>query len=607
MAAKTLFTFLEQQAERRAQSTAVFFRRGDTWQSLSWEQLARDVRELAVGLLTLDLKPGDRVALIAPSCVEWLVIDLALASCGARPVAIPARFPIAEWPTLIERTGAALAVVADAAAAAALEERRALLPSLRAILTLDPAPTAAATSGVGIERLTCDQLRTRGRSAQGARGGMLIALREAIADEDVACLHYTLGTMERAKCVAIAHDALHYQVEALARLDLVKANDLVLLCIPLAHVYGRVMAGLWLRLGHALALADSPDELLEVVGALQPTIVVAPPRVFELLYGTIVRSGRDGRGPRSAMFAWAMGQARARMDRERAGRRLRGLGWSIARHAVFNLVADRLRRLFGGRVRLFVTGPGPLAERVAQFFRYSDIEIRRSYGLTESCGISCIEGAGAGKIGSSGRPLPGTEVRIADDGEILLRGRGLMKCYWDYPEHGLAVDGDGFLHTGDIGELDRDGDLTVHGRKEDLIRMRDGTVVEPHLLEAALRANAFIAHVLVDGTGGRELIALVTLDRDTIASWARARRLPVHEPSQLVHAPEVRRLIQSVIDDRNRKHPPGLGIKRFAIVDHPFTIGDELTETMRLRRERVRQKYRVTIDALHGVDDPGDA
>lgn len=604
MTARTLHSHLEQQVERRPQSTAVLFRGGTGWQSLSWDELAVAVREVAVGLLTLDLKPGDRVALIAPSCVEWTIVDLALCACGACGVAIPARFPAEEWPVLIERAGAALAVVADAEAAAALLARRGQVPSLRAIVMLRP---PAAEGAAAIEQLTFEQLRGRGRAAQGARAGALAARRDAVADADVACMHYTLGTMERAKCVAIAHDALQYEVEALARLELVKPNDLLILSMPLAHVFGRVMAALWLKLGHAIAFADSSDELLDVVGTLQPTAVVAPPRVFELLYGTIVRSGRDSRGARSTLFAWAMNSARSRMDRERAGRRLGRLGWVIARHAVFNRVAGRLRRLFGGRVRLFITGTAPLADRVAKFYRYAGVEILRSYGLTESCGISCIDSIGGGKIGSAGRPLPGTEVRIADDGEILLRGRGLMKCYWDFPENGLTVDSDGFLHTGDIGELDHDGYLTVHGRKEDLICMRDGRVVEPHVLEAALRTNAFVSHVLVDGSGGRELVALVALDRDTVSSWARARRLPSTDFPEISHAPEVRRLIQSVVDDRNRKYPPGQGIKRFAIVDRPFTIGDELTETMRLRRERVRQKYRVTIDVLHGVDDPGDA
>ena len=606
MTARTIHTLLEQQVERRAQSTAVLFRGSTGWQSLSWEELAVAVRDVAVGLLTLDLKPGDRVALIAPSGVEWIVTDLALAACGGCGVAIPARFPAEEWPALIERTGAALAVVGDAQAVAALQARSGQAPSLRAIVVLRPSagdPVAASA----IERLTFEQLRGRGRAAQGARASRLVALRDAVVDSDVACLHYTRGTMERAKCVAITHDALQYEVEALARLELVKPNDLMILSMPLAHVFGRVMAGLWLKLGHAIAFADSSDELLEIVATLQPTAVVAPPRMFELLYGTIVRSGRDSRGARSSLFAWAMSQARSRMDRERDGRRTGRLGWVIVRHAVFNRLANRLRRLFGGRVRLFITGTAPLADSIAQFYRYAGVEILRSYGLTESCGISCIDGVGAGKIGSAGRPLPGAEVRIAADGEILLRGRGLMKCYWDFPENGLTVDSDGFLHTGDIGELDHDGYLTVHGRKEDLIGMRDGRVVEPHVLEAALRANAFISHVLVDGAGGRELVALIALDRDTVTSWARARRLPLGDLPEVSHAPEVRRLIQSVVDDRNRKYPPGQGIKRFAIVDHPFTIGDELTETMRLRRERVRQKYRVTLDVLHGVDDPGDA
>ncbi|MFH1809617.1 MAG: AMP-binding protein [Pseudomonadota bacterium] len=602
MAAKTLYSLLQHQVEQRPMAVAALLQERGRWRNLTWEELGREVHEIALGLLTLDVNKGDRVAIIARSRVEWVAVDLATSACGAISAAILHRLPAEQCADLVERTGCAVVFVDSAEYARRLLEAR-RLPTLRHVVVFEQDPQVGASSAEVLDLL---ELRRRGLVAQGARAPLLQRRLESLEPADTSTMLFTSGTREEMKIVAISHDALVYEVEALARLEFIDSGDVMLLCMPMAHAFARVFCGLWLRSGGTISLADSTRELFEYIEVVQPTLMAAPPRVFELLYGTIVRSGHDVRGPRSRLFAWAMKQAREHMLRQREGAEPQDLRWKLAQHAVFERIEERLRTLFGGRARRFICGGGPLADRVNYFFSFAGIDIDLSYGLTEATGISCLNTAGRGKIGSVGPTLPGTEIRIGDEGEILLRGRGLMKGYWAQPEDALEFTEDGFLRTGDLGELDVDGFLRVQGRVEDVISFADGRILDPMRIEMALRTNAFVGHALIDGNGSGELVALVSLDPEAIQTWARGLHLPYRTLADLSRAPEVRRLIQGVIDDRNRRYKAGQGVRRFAIVENPFAIGDELTATMRLRRHHVRAKYRVTLDALHGADDVGE-
>lgn len=605
MPPRTPYGWLLHQVEVRPDVMAAVHPIEGRWEALTWAQIGDQVQELALGLLTLDLKPGDRVALIARSQLQWATADLAINACGAVATALLDRFPVAELANLLAVCRCKIAVV-DISTARALLPHLQRMPELEHLLVMEGEGVVALENpGAHPNIITLDSVQQRGRAARASRLGQLTATHAAVREQDPAAMLSTVGTTEKVKLAVLSHDAVAYEIEATARLALVSTTDRVLVCMPLAHAFSRVWLGLWTRAGFCIAFADSTPDLFDRIRLVQPTVLAAPPRVFELLYGTIVRSGQIAGGGKRRIFAWGMKQARKQMLRE-GNPALLQLGWNVARRAVFEPLTSRLRILFGDQLRLFVTGGAPLADRIAYFFDYAGVHLMPTYGLTETGGISCVNFGGREKIGTVGPPLPGTEIRIAPDGEILVRGRGVMLGYWREPDAAVRISEEGFLHTGDVGELDPDGFLRVSGRRDQLIHLEDGSVVSPHRVEMALRTNAFVGHAYVEGCADGTLVALLSLDPENIRAWARQRELPFNDFANLARSPEVRRLMDEVVADRNRRFRAGRGIKRYAIADHPFSIGDELTATMRVRRRYVQQKYRVTLDAIHGRDDLGD-
>ena len=597
--ARTFFELLTRQAEARPSEVAGLVETDGQWRNLTWEDLERQVGELAMGLLALDVSPGDRVAIVAPASIEWVIADLAVMSVGAISAVILHRWPQQRWAELIAQTGCRLAFVNDVTGRQALAKERSKVPNLRHIVALKSVPEPNPDQVENMALLDLIGLRRKGRQVAGGRQAMWRARMREQEIQDLATLMYTGGTTDDIKIVAHTHDALMYEVSAVQRLELIDQSDVLLLGMPLSNAFARVFVGLWLRSGAKIAFADTIHDIFDKIPVVRPTVLAASARVYEALYGTVVRTGQEARGARSRMFSWAMSLARDHSRGVNLNQGHQRLQWAMAQRLVFERLGARLRRLFGGRLRRLICGGSALSDRIANFFSHTGIDIDVGYGLTETCGVTCFNISGRAKLGTVGPALPGSELRIAEDGEILIRGRGLMRSYWVEPPSALRITADGFLCTGDVGSLDIDGFLRVEGRKEDRIVMASGLVVSPMNVEMALRTNAFIGHVLVDGDGEQEIVALVSLDVETVRTWARANRLPYQNFASLARSPEVRRLIQSVIDDRNRRFVDEKKVQRFVVMEHSFAIGDELTANMRLRRQWVVEKYRTILQTLH--------
>lgn len=604
---QTYDQLLRMQARQRPTEVAAIVPFEQGWRQLTWEDLSRQVDELAMALLALDVKAGDRIAIIADASIDWVVADLAIMSVGAVSAVILHRLPIRDWPGLIHASGCTLAFVAQPDAAEDLNARRHQVSSLRHIISLQPrSEHSEKPDPQSLFQYDLIALRRLGRQVSGGRKTLLQARIDQRKVSDLATLMYTAGTTDDLKIVAHSYDALNYELSALSRLELLDTKDLMLLGMPLSHAFARVMLGLWLRSGAQIAFADSITDIFDHVALVRPTVFVAAARVYESLYGTVVRSGQEARGAKSRVFSWAMNLARDHRRGVEMVQGRQGLEWSLAQRLVFKRLGTRLRRLFGGRIRRMICGGAALSDRIANFFSYAGFDVDVGYGLTETCGLTCFNQSGRRKLGSVGPALPGSELRLADDGEILIRGRGLLRSYWNEPRSALQINADGFLCTGDVGSLDMDGFLRVEGRKEDRFTMASGLVVSPMNQEMALRTNAFIGHVLIDGEGEEQIVALVSLDRESVRSWALANALPYRDFASLARSPELRKLVQSIIDDRNRRYPVERQIQRFAVLDRSFRIGTELTAGMRVMRTRVRAEYRSILQALHASRKQGE-
>jgi long-chain acyl-CoA synthetase len=538
----------------------------DGWRPVSWEDAAARVEALTHGLLARGVRHGDRVAVVSRTRLEWILLDWAIMSIGAVVVGLYPTSSAKECEYVLQHSEAVLALVEDEEQARKIVSVRGSLPALREIMQFD--------------RLA--KLEAEGRLAKHLRP-------EPVAEDDLATLIYTSGTTGPPKGCMLTHRNL---VTAAIRVveGMNRPGDLVLLFLPMAHSYARLAHQAASHRGATVALVADVARVPEALATVRPTVLPSVPRVYEKVHANTLGEIERAGGMHKRIGLWALGvgarTSRARREGRKVGRLL-ARQERLADRLVFAKVRDRL----GGRLRVGVSGAAPLSPDVMEFFHALGVPVVEGYGLTETASSATVNEPGDFRIGTVGRPVDGAEVRLAEDGEILIRSDSVFAGYYKEPEAtAAALTEDGWLRTGDVGEIDDDGFLRITDRKKDLIITAGGKNIAPQNLENALKTSRFVSQAIVVGDRRPYVTALVTLDEAEVAASDR-------DPQALV---------QELVDDVNRDRTRVEQIKRFVILPRDFSQEEgEVTPTLKLRRKVIHEHFADEIEQLYASSESG--
>ncbi|MET7732555.1 AMP-binding protein [Streptomyces sp. NPDC005402] len=574
----------------------------DDWKSLSWAQAAERVYAIAAGLIELGVQPEQRVALASSTRIDWILADLGIMCAGAATTTIYPQTNAGESAFILSDSESRVLIAEDAAQLAKAVEKRGELPALTHVVVIDPA---------GVETadwiLTLDELEARGAARLEKDPDLIKERVGAITKDQLATLIYTSGTTGRPKGVRLPHDNWAYMAKATAATGLISGEDVQYLWLPLAHVFGKVLTSGQIEVGHVTAVDGRVDKIIENLPVVQPTYMAAVPRIFEKVYNGVAAKARAGGGAKYKIFQWAaeVGReyAKAAQDNfRRTGVASAPFGLS-ARHKVADaLVFAKIREAFGGNLRACVSGSAALAPEIGYFFAGAGIHILEGYGLTESSAASFVNPGEAYRTGTVGKPLPGTEVRIADDGEILLRGPGIMEGYHGQPEKTAEVlEADGWFHTGDIGELSPDGYLKITDRKKDLIKTSGGKYIAPAEVEGQFKAVCpYVSNILVHGADRNFCTALIALDEVSILEWAKENGLEGKPYAEVVAAPATVSMVEGYVKQLNEGLQRWQTIKKFRLLPRDLDVEHgEITPSLKLKRPVVEREYKHLIDEMY--------
>ncbi|MFI9253410.1 AMP-dependent synthetase/ligase [Streptomyces sp. NPDC053069] len=574
----------------------------DDWKSLSWAQAAERVYAIAAGLIELGVQPEQRVALASSTRVEWILADLGILCAGGATTTIYPQTNADESAFILSDSESRVLIAEDAAQAAKAVEKRAELPDLTKVVVIDPA--GAETSDWVI---TLAELEQRGVAYLETHPELIKERVGAITKDQLATLIYTSGTTGRPKGVRLPHDNWAYMAKAIAATGLISGEDVQYLWLPLAHVFGKVLTSGQIEVGHVTAVDGRVDKIIENLPVVQPTYMAAVPRIFEKVYNGVAAKAREGGAAKYKIFQWAAEVAReyAKVSQDnfrRTGTHAVPFGLAAKHKVADALVYGKLRDAFGGRLRACVSGASALAPEIGYFFAGAGIHILEGYGLTESSAASFVNPGEAYRTGTVGKPLPGTEVRIADDGEILLRGPGIMEGYHGLPEKTTEVlESDGWFHTGDIGELSPDGYLRITDRKKDLIKTSGGKYVAPAEVEGQFKGVCpYVSNILVHGADRNYCTALIALDEIAILDWAKENGLEGRPYAEIVAAPQTVEMVDGYVRQLNAGLQKWQTIKKFRLLPRDLDVEHgEITPSLKLKRPVVEREYKHLIDEMY--------
>jgi long-chain acyl-CoA synthetase len=577
----------------------------DEWRVLSWRQAADRVDAIAAGLMDLGVRPEERVAIAAATSVDWIFADLGVMCAGAATTTVYPTTNADETVFILSDSGSRVLIAENAEQLAKAREHRAELPELAHVVVMDPAAAADADGDGWV--LSLADLEKRGAAYLEQHPGVIAETVGAITKDQLATLIYTSGTTGRPKGVCLPHDAWAYMARAIQAIDLLDENDVQYLWLPLAHVFGKVLTAGHIAVGHVAAVDGRVDKIIENLPVVQPTYMAAVPRIFEKVYNGVAARAREGGAAQYKIFRWAADVAREYAKATQESMRLTGtrsapLGLRTKHAVADRLVFAKLRAAFGGRLRACVSGSAALAPEIGYFFAGAGIHILEGYGLTESSAASFVNPGEQYRTGTVGKALPGLEVRIAEDGEVLLRGPGIMRGYHKLPEKTAEVlEPDGWLHTGDIGELSPDGFLKITDRKKDLIKTSGGKYIAPAEIEGHFKAVCpYVSNVLVLGGGRNFCSALLALDAPSILAWAAENGQEGKEYAEVVASPEVRDLIAGYVEEVNTSLQRWQQVRQFRILPRDLDVehGD-LTPSLKLKRPVVEREFAPLIEEMY--------
>jgi len=569
---------------------------GDGWTSLTWQQTKDYAFELGAGLVSLGIEVEDRVGIASSTRIEWVLADLGIMCAGGATTTVYPTTKAEDVGYILNDAEVKVVFAEDADQVSKALELAAESPALSTIVQIDGDTVEDARV------ISWDRLRELGREWIGEHPDGLEQIIGGLTKDNLATLIYTSGTTGRPKGVRLVHDCWLYEGDSVDAVNILSPDDLQYLWLPLSHVFGKALLAIQLRIGFATAVDGRIDRIVAGLGEVRPTFMAGAPRIFEKVRATVMM--REKSAIATKIFEWAFGVGRRTIPTRIANRPLTGLDkirYAIARKLVFS----KLENTMGGRVRFFISGSAALSREVQEWFYAAGLLILEGYGLTESSAAIFVNlPDGRTKFGTVGPPLPGTEVKIADDGEILVKGRAVMRGYHNRAEETAEVLVDGWFHTGDIGELDSDDYLRITDRKKDLIKTSGGKYVAPQKVTGVLKAECpYLSEVIVHGEHRKYITALLTLDGDAIRGWAEQNGLGELSYADLTQHPQVKELIDGYVQEANGKLERWETIKRFAILPSDLSVDSgEVTPSMKVRRKTVIDRNQDLLDTLYDAD-----
>jgi long-chain acyl-CoA synthetase len=579
---KTIADMMAAAAEKFGDHAAVKFKRDGTWHEVSFAEVGEIVSELARGLIDLGLQPGDRVALLCTTRPEWTYADFAITSAGGVVVPIyPTNSP-SECAWVTSNSEARFIVVEDAEQAAKIAEVRGELPALEQVIAVEPTVEGA---------ISLEELRERGRGRDAAE---LAERAAAVKPGDPYTFIYTSGTTGPPKGCVLTHGNYREVLNSCESIGALEAGEVAYLYLPLAHSYALLIQLLAIDLGSTIAyFGGDTKQIVVELNEVHPTYLPSVPRIFEKIYTLVTANGDPAKIKAATQVGLKVRQL------QEAGQEVPAelqQHFDAAEEALFKNV----RAAFGGNLKQANTGAAPIAKEILEFFFACGVPVLEGYGMTETSTVCTTQTRERYKIGTVGFAIPGSEVRIADDGEILLKGPNIFQGYYKMQDASWGTIVDGWMHTGDLGSLDEDGFLSITGRKKDIIITAGGKNLTPANIENDLKQSRWISQAVMHGDRRPYPVVLVTLDPEEAPALAQELGIEDADPAALAEHPKVHERIQGILDEVNRNYAQVEQVKKFTILDHDLSQETgELTPTLKVKRNVVNEKYADRFEKLY--------
>lgn len=566
----------------------------DEWTSLTWQHVGERVDLIAAGLMALGISPEDRVGLAAATRYEWVIADFAILSAGAATTTVYPSTNAEDVAFIIANSGSRIVIAEDQQQVDKLLAHRSELPAVEKIIIMD-----GTGDGAGV--ISLPELEQLGKQFLANSPTAVTDRIAGIQPDQLATVIYTSGTTGKPKGVRLKHEAWTYTAAAINSLGVLSDRDLNYLWLPLAHAFGKVMLALPLVVGFPTVIDGRVDKIIDNIAIIRPTFMAAVPRIFEKVHGRVMETVAEQGGVKKWIFDWALGIGTAVSQARQENRRVSPL-LSIQHTIADRLVFSPIRQRFGGRLRFFISGAAALGHDVAQWFDAVGITVLEGYGLTETAAASSLNRLQANRCGTVGWPFPGTEIAIADDGEVLIKGPGVMSGYHDLPDVTAEVlDADGWFHTGDIGDIDAQGYLRITDRKKDMFKTSQGKYVAPSAIAAKFKGLCSLAsEIIIYGESAPYCVALISLDSDEVIQWADRNGLQGKSFAEIARHEKTRAFVGGYIDTLNEQLNRWEHVKRFSIIDRELTVeAGDITPSLKLKRKVVLGKFQDELDKLY--------
>ena len=568
----------------------------DEWVSLDWVETQRRVDVLAAGLLALGLRSEERVTIVAGTRIEWVLANQAKNCAGGATTTIYPNTTGDDFDHIIGDSGSVMVIAEDATQLAKLDAAPKVAAGVTHVVLMDG-------EGDGVRVLSWADLVERGEAKLTAEPGAVDAAIAATTSDQLATLIYTSGTTGQAKGVELLHSCWLYEGFTLRDMEIIPPGFVQYLWLPLSHVFGKALIAAQLAIGFSSAVDGRVDRIVSGLGEVRPEFMCGAPRIFEKVRSAVLLSFPRG-GIQGRIARWAFSVGRDSREYRLAGKPMPATmraSYALADKLVFS----KLKAKMGGNVEFFVSGSAKLSAQVQAWFYSAGLLLVEGYGMTETSAISCFNVPQRPRLGTVGPGIPGTEIRIAEDGEVLIKGPGVMRGYHNDPERTAEVLVDGWFHTGDIGVFDADGYLSITDRKKDLMKTSGGKYVAPVKVESVIAATIpYVSQVVAVGDGRKYISVLLTMDRDNLAKWAARKQLSDLSYTELTQHPELRKTLERFVASANTKLERWETVKRFAVLPAEFSVDDGgVTPNMKIRRKVVTDLYADLVDSLYD-DDP---
>jgi len=571
---------------------------GDNWRSMTWRQAGERVKAIAAGLVALGLHREERVGILCNTRLEWLLADLGILSAGGATTTVYPSSTAEECAFILHDSETKYVFAEDGKQVDKLRAHKAEMPTLAKVILLDGAPDKRDGDWV----VTLADLEAKGAEILAKDPRAVDDLVAGIQASHLATLIYTSGTTGKPKGVRLLHDCWAYCADAMQAIHLWTDSDVQYLWLPMSHSFGKVLLAGHIASGSVTAVDGRIPKLVDNLAVVRPTLMAAVPRIFEKVYNRIIEKSKQGSPLKQKIFAWAVEVGKEGSKLRQQGKEPSGL-LALKLKLADRLVFDKIKQTFGGRVRYFISGSAPLSREIAEFFHACGILILEGYGLTETSAASFVNRPTKYAFGSVGMPMPGTDVKLApEDGEILIKSPGVMQGYHNLLDATTeALTPDGWLRTGDIGEVDAKGFLRITDRKKDLIKTSGGKYIAPQHIEGKLKATCpYLSQVIIHGDKRNFVTALVTLDEEALMKWARDKGLGNKSYDELVKSKDVHELLAPYFDEVNKSLAKYETVKQFSIIPKDLTVDEgELTPSLKVKRKVVEKKYAAMLDKMY--------